>query len=101
MNALVKELVLLGGWLAFAAFGYYAVSRLGDFLEQCQAEGETAYDLPGGAGGPEHRGGKPLGHAGGSTPIHRAMQSQFVAWNTRDHRPVILEFVEKLCGQGA
>lgn len=46
MNALVKELVLLGGWLAFAAFGYYAVSRLGDFLEQCQAEGEAAYDLP-------------------------------------------------------
>ena len=46
MNALVKELVLLGGWLAFAAFGYYAVSRLGDFLEQCQADGEAAYDLP-------------------------------------------------------
>ena len=46
MNALVKELVLLGGWLAFAAFGYYAVSRLGDFLDQCQAEGEAAYDLP-------------------------------------------------------
>ena len=35
------------------------------------------------------------------TPIHPAMQSQFVAWNNQDRRPFILEFVQKLCGQGA
>ena len=46
MNALVKELVLLGGWLAFAAFGYYAVSRLGEFLDRSQAGAETAYEPP-------------------------------------------------------
>lgn len=170
MNALVKELVLLGGWLAFAAFGYYAVSQLGDFLEQCQAEGEAAYDLPEEQGdlniaaaspwamqagsqvlkamqrehpylhctlsmgeepelldalgtgdvdivilyskAAQHKGvrqrkitlpARPFVNEDGVkiTPIHSATQSQFVAWNNRDRRPVILEFVEKLCGQGA
>lgn len=170
MNALVEELVLLGGFLAFAAFGYYAVSKLGDFLDQNQADQDAEYDqqeeqgeLNIAAASPwamhvganvlkdmkkEHpylhctlsMGEEPeLLHALGAgdvdivilyskaeqnkavrqrkvtlpaqpfinedgvkiTPIHPAMQSQFVAWNNQDRRPFILEFVQKLCGQGA
>lgn len=170
MNALVKELVLLGGWLAFAAFGYYAVSRLGDFLDQNQAEREAAYDPLEEQGDLNIAAASPWAMQAGSqvlkdmqrehphlhctlsmgeepelldalgagdvdivilyskaaqnrgvrqrkvilparpfinedgvkiTPIHPAMQSQFVAWNNQDRRPVILEFVQKLCGQSA
>ena len=44
MKAFVEGLVLLGGFLAVAAFCYYAVSKLGDFLDQNQADGDAAYD---------------------------------------------------------
>lgn len=170
MNALVEAVVLLGGFLAFAAFGYYAVSKLGDFLDQNQTDQDVEYDqleeqgeLNIAAASPwamqvgvnvlkdmkkEHpylhctlsMGEEPeLLHALGAgdvdivilyskaernkavrqrevtlpaqpfinedgvkiTPIHPAMQSQFVAWNNQDRRPFILEFVQKLCGQGA
>ena len=33
MKAFAEGLVLSGGFLAFSAFGYYAVSKLGDFLD--------------------------------------------------------------------
>ena len=170
MKAFVEGLVLLGGFLAVAAFYYYAVSKLGDFLDQNQADRDAAYDqweeqgdLNIAAASPwamqagsqvlkdmkrEHpnlhctlsMGEEPeLLHALGAgdvdivilyskaernkavrqrkvmlpaqpfinedgvkiTPIHPAMQSQFVAWNNQDRRPFILEFVQKLCGQGA
>lgn len=170
MKAFVEGLVLIGGFLAFAAFGYYAISKLGDFLNQNQADGAGVYALQEEQGelniaaeslcamqvgsevlkdmekahpnlhctlsvGEERE----LLHALGAgnvdivilyskadrnkairqrevrlqaqpfrnengveiTPIHPAMQSQFVVWNDQDCRPFILEFVQKLCGQGA
>ena len=44
MKAFVEGIVLLGGFLAVAAFCYYAVSKLGDFLDQNQADRDAAYD---------------------------------------------------------
>ena len=44
MKAFAEGLILLGGFLAFAVFGYYVVSRLGDFLDQNQADSEEEYD---------------------------------------------------------
>ena len=32
----MEALVLVGGFLAFAALGYYAISKLGDFLDNNQ-----------------------------------------------------------------
>ena len=170
MKAFIEELVLLGGFLAVAAFCYYGVSKLGNFLDQNRVDREKAYDpqeeqgdLNIAAASPwamqvgakvlkdmkkEHpqlhytlsMGEEPeLLHALGTgdvdiiilyskagrnkavrqrevilpaqpfinedgvkiTPIHPAMQSQFVAWSNQDRRPFILEFVQKLCGQGA
>ena len=170
MKAFVEGIVLFGGFLAFAAFGYYTISKLGDFLDQNQADREEEYIQPEEQGElniaaaslcamqvgskvlkdmkKEHpnlhctlsMGEEPeLLYALGAgnvdivilyskaernkavrqravmlqaqpfinedgveiTPIHPAMQSQFVAWNNRDRRPFILEFVQKLCGQGA
>lgn len=170
MTAFVEGLVLMGGFLAFAAFGYYAISKLGDFLDQSRADGAEAYDPQPVQGElniaaaslcamqvgskvlkdmeKEHPnlhctlsvGEEPeLMHALGTgnvdivilyskagrnkairqrevrlqaqpfrnengveiTPIHPAVQSQFVVWNHQDCRPFILEFVQKLCGQGA
>lgn len=170
MKAFIEGLVLLGGFLAVAAFCYYGVSKLGDFLDQNRVDQEEAYDLQEEQGElniaaaslcaiqvgskvlkdmeKEHpnlhctlsMGEEPeLLHALDAgdvdivilyskaersktvrqrkvmlsaqpfinedgvkiTPIHPAMQSQFVAWNNQDRRPFILEFVQKLCGQGA
>lgn len=47
MKAFAEGLILLGGFLAFAAFGYYAVSRLGDFLDQNQADSQEEFDQQG------------------------------------------------------
>lgn len=33
MKAFAEGLVLIGGFLAFSAFGYYAISKLEDFLD--------------------------------------------------------------------
>ena len=156
--------------MAFAVYGYYAISRLGDFLDQKQADGEEGFVLQEEQGElniaaaslcamqmgskvlkdmqREHpnlhctlsMGEEPeLLHALGEgdvdivilytragwnkavrqrevmlraqsfinedgvkiTPIHPAIQSQFVAWKNQDRRPFIMEFVQKLCGQGA
>lgn len=43
MKAFVEGFVLLGGFLAFAAFSYYAVSKLGDFLDQNRVNREEEY----------------------------------------------------------
>lgn len=170
MKAFVEGLVLIGGFLAFSAFGYYAISKLGDFLVESRADEAGVYDSQQVQGElniaaeslcaiqagskvlkdmeKEHpnlhctlsMGEEPeLMHALGAgsvdivilyskagrnkairqrevflqaqpfqnengveiTPIHPAMQSQFVVWNHQDCRPFILEFVQKLCGQGA
>ena len=170
MKAFIEGLVLIGGFLAVAAFCYYGVSKLGDFLDQNRVDQEEAYDPQEEQGElniaaaslcaiqvgskvikdmeKEHpnlhctlsMGEEPeLLHALDAgdvdivilyskaersktvrqrevmlsaqpfinedglkiTPIHPAMQSQFVAWNNQDRRPFILEFVQKLCGQGA
>lgn len=46
MTALVEGLVLVGGFLAFAAFGYYAISKLGDFLDNNRAYIDADYAQP-------------------------------------------------------
>ena len=168
MKAFADGFVLIGGFLAFAAFGYYAISKLEDFLKQIRVDGD--YDQQEEQGElniaaanlcamqvgaivlkdmkKEHPnlhctlsvGEEPeLLHALGAgnvdivilyskaarnkvvwqrevmlraqpfinedgmgiRPIQPVLQSQFVAWNHQDRRPFILEFVEKLCGQGA
>lgn len=170
MEAFVEGIVLLGGFLAFAAFGYCAISKLWDFLDHNNAYMDIGYDQQEEQGElniaaaslcamqmgsrvlkdmkKEHpnlhctlsMGEEPeLLHALGAgnvdivilhskaernnavrqrevmlrvqpfvnedgvkiTPIHPAMESQFVAWNNQDRRPFIMEFVQKLCGQGA
>lgn len=170
MKAFVEGLILIGGFLAFSAFAYYAISKLGDFLDQSRTDREEAYDPQEeqgelniaaaslcamqvgskvlkdmekehpnlhctlsvgeepelmhalGAGNVDivilyskaHRNkairqrevllqARPFRNENGVeiTPIHPAMQSQFVVWNHQDCRPFILEFVQKLCGQGA
>ena len=168
MKAFMEVLVLFGGFLAFAAFGYYAISKLEDFLNQNQVDRDKEHGQQEEQGElniaaaslcamqvgskvlkdmkKEHpnlhctlsMGEEPeLLHALGAgnvdivilyskaerdkavlqrevmlraqpfinedgvriTPIHPAMQSQFVAWNNQDRRPFIMEFVQKLCGQ--
>ena len=48
MEAFAEGLVLIGGVLVFGAFGYYAISKLGDFLELellcCEGDREAAVD---------------------------------------------------------
>lgn len=43
MEAFAEGLVLIGGVLVFGAFGYYAISKLGDFLEHNNAYMDTEY----------------------------------------------------------
>ena len=40
MKAFADGFVLIGGFLAFAAFGYYAISKLEDFLKQIRVDGD-------------------------------------------------------------
>lgn len=44
MNAFVEGLVLIGGFLAVAAYGYYAISKLEDVLNHNSAYLEAEYD---------------------------------------------------------
>ena len=40
----MEALVLVGGFLAFAALGYYAISKLGDFLDNNQVYIDAEYN---------------------------------------------------------
>lgn len=45
MKAFMEVLVLFGGFLAFAAFGYYSISKLEDFLNQNQVDRDKEVEL--------------------------------------------------------